>query len=219
MITKDKNILSIETSGRNCSIALSSDSEIIYYNNIEDGNQHDRMLAELIRQAMKEFNSDYSKLNAVAVSSGPGSFTGLRIGIAIAKGLAFDNAISIIPVPSLDAIVYYFLDDIKKLKKEKISSVIHSHKDYYYYKFFQGSFKEIGELKLTKADELKSVYTDDVLFVGPGIENLGGDFFREEYSFINARMISSLAQKLFKEEKFIAAKEIIPYYAQEFKPK
>ena len=99
-------ILSLETSGKTCGVAISRDNEIIAEKAIYEHNTHDRLLAKSVNELLDDVKLDINDLDAVALSAGPGSFTGLRIGAALAKGLCFDNKIKFIPVPTLESIAY-----------------------------------------------------------------------------------------------------------------
>ncbi|MBD5178742.1 MAG: tRNA (adenosine(37)-N6)-threonylcarbamoyltransferase complex dimerization subunit type 1 TsaB [Bacteroidales bacterium] len=95
------NILNIETSTEACSVALTGDCSVLA--NFEDrtGRRHAELLSGFIAQALDEAKKQERKLDAIAVSLGPGSYTGLRIGLSEAKGLAYALGIPLIGVPTL----------------------------------------------------------------------------------------------------------------------
>lgn len=95
------NILNIETSGRICSVAVSSEGEVIYQLEDLEGQNHATRLAPFVSKCMEELARKELKLDAVAVSIGPGSYTGLRIGLSLAKGLCFGLDIPLIAVSTL----------------------------------------------------------------------------------------------------------------------
>jgi tRNA threonylcarbamoyladenosine biosynthesis protein TsaB len=99
------NILLIETSSPICSVGLLSDGELKILYEETGGNIHAARAPEFV----KNITSNY-KIDAVAVSSGPGSYTGLRIGVSLAKGLAYGMNIPLIAVPTLDAMASYFVN-------------------------------------------------------------------------------------------------------------
>ncbi|MCD8072478.1 MAG: tRNA (adenosine(37)-N6)-threonylcarbamoyltransferase complex dimerization subunit type 1 TsaB [Alistipes sp.] len=94
-------ILGIETGTDICSVSLSKEGEAPAVMDSGAGNDHARTLAVLIEQILKEAGISPSGLSAVAVSSGPGSYTGLRIGVSTAKGLCYGAGIPLIAVGSL----------------------------------------------------------------------------------------------------------------------
>jgi tRNA threonylcarbamoyladenosine biosynthesis protein TsaB len=115
-------ILNIETATKNCSVSLAKNGEVIAIKELNNGNySHAEVLHPFIVDILKETNLNSTEIDAVAVSKGPGSYTGLRIGVSAAKGLCFAfnkplisiktlaslaNAISVddgIIIPMLDA--------------------------------------------------------------------------------------------------------------------
>lgn len=97
------NILAIETATSACSVALRIDGVIVARHQI-GSNIHSRVLMSMVASILSEASLSPSQLNAVAVGQGPGSFTGLRIGVGVAQGLAYGANCSMIGVSSLDAL-------------------------------------------------------------------------------------------------------------------
>ena len=97
-------ILNIETSGKICSVALTRDGALEMQLDDREGMQHANRLAPFVERCMAELHRKEEKLDAVAVSMGPGSYTGLRIGLSLAKGLAFSLGVPLIGVDTLKII-------------------------------------------------------------------------------------------------------------------
>ena len=96
-------ILNIETSTSVCSVALSMDGEVLFAKASFDGPSHAALLGVFVEEALSALKKkEGKKLDAVAVSSGPGSYTGLRIGVSVAKGLCFGFGIPLIGIHTLD---------------------------------------------------------------------------------------------------------------------
>lgn len=98
------HILCMETATEICSVALSSDSECITCQEDAKGNSHAEKIMELTDRCLKEAGLQPGDLDAVCVSSGPGSYTGLRIGTSTAKGMAYALQKPLLAVPSLEGI-------------------------------------------------------------------------------------------------------------------
>ena len=95
-------ILNIETATRNCSVALAKDGETILCKEIaEIGYSHAEKLHVFIYEILKEVNIHFNEIKAIAVSQGPGSYTGLRIGISAAKGFCYALDIPLIAIDTL----------------------------------------------------------------------------------------------------------------------
>src|SRR5574344_2077595 len=94
-------ILHIETSTNVCSVAVSEDGKVIFDKADRTGNNHAEALGSFVDEAMSFAESHAIPLDAVAVSSGPGSYTGLRIGTSMAKGVCYGRGVKLIAVPTL----------------------------------------------------------------------------------------------------------------------
>ena len=95
-------ILNIETSTDVCSVALSQDGACIYHEEDLTGPNHAERLGTFVDSAMSFADSHAIPLDAVAVSCGPGSYTGLRIGVSMAKGICYGNDLKLIAIPTLE---------------------------------------------------------------------------------------------------------------------
>ncbi len=97
-------ILQIETATSVCSVALSESGKTIHLAELNEPNVHAAKLTRLIEQVMREASLPLSDLDAVAVSKGPGSYTGLRIGVSTAKGLCYGLDVPVIAIDSLHSL-------------------------------------------------------------------------------------------------------------------
>jgi len=105
-------ILNIETSTKNCSVSLSENGKIISLKEINDGNySHAEKLHVFIDSVLNKIGIKLQQLDAVAISKGPGSFTGLRIGVSAAKGLCFSLDIPLISVSTLQSLALQITAD------------------------------------------------------------------------------------------------------------
>lgn len=97
-------ILCLDTATDICSVALTRNGKLIAYKENSDGNSHARTLLPFVEEVLKEAQVTPQELSAVAISAGPGSYTGLRIGTSTAKGLCYALEIPLIAVPTLQII-------------------------------------------------------------------------------------------------------------------
>ncbi len=100
------HILCIETSTTVCSVCVTADEKVIYFREINNGFSHAENLHGFIEEVLKESNLTFSQLSAVAVSKGPGSYTGLRIGVSAAKGLCYALNIPLISIDTLQSMTW-----------------------------------------------------------------------------------------------------------------
>ncbi len=113
---KEKAILGIETSANICSLALFTEDRIIAERVATEVNTHSLSIAPFAEEIVAEAQKDELEIVAVAVSAGPGSYTGLRIGAAFAKGYAFAKNIPLIAVSTLELLTAAFLEEIHSIE-------------------------------------------------------------------------------------------------------
>jgi tRNA threonylcarbamoyladenosine biosynthesis protein TsaB len=99
-------ILNIETATTVCSVSISQDGHILGYKEIDNGFTHSENLHLFINELLIDLNISIKQLSAIAISKGPGSYTGLRIGVSAAKGLAYALNIPLISVDTLKIMAY-----------------------------------------------------------------------------------------------------------------
>lgn len=99
-------ILNIETSTNVCSAALAIDGRVAWEKTSYEGHSHATLLGVYVEEALHEMQAKGGTLDAVAVSSGPGSYTGLRIGVSLAKGLCFGLGIPLLSIPTLKLLAH-----------------------------------------------------------------------------------------------------------------
>ena len=117
----NNTILAIETSSNICGISLIENGILINSIDKEKSNQHAEILPKLYQELQIRTNFSLSNIDALAVSIGPGSFTGLRIGLSFTKGLAFSKNLPIVPISTMIALAYNSRKFLPTL------GVIHSH--------------------------------------------------------------------------------------------
>lgn len=105
------NILAFDSSAKTASVAVTQDKKILCESIVNSGFTHSQTLAVLIDSCIKQANLTVGDIDLIAVNKGPGSFTGVRIGVALAKGLAFAKNIPVCGVSTLESLAYGFDDE------------------------------------------------------------------------------------------------------------
>lgn len=168
-------ILSVDASAVTASCALTQGEEVITQEFVNAGLTHSETLLPMIKRVMG--NHKYSELEAIAVTAGPGSFTGIRIGVATVKGLAFNDNVPCIPVSTLEAIAYNFTD-----KNTVICAVMDARRMQFYNALFKvenGVVTRICDDRAISIDDLRQELEsyESVIVAGDGaklcFENLG----------------------------------------------
>lgn len=210
------NLLSIETSGNTCGVCISDESGILADYSLYGTNQHDRMLAELVRRILADSELTIADIEAVAVSSGPGSFTGLRIGAALAKGLCFDNQPKLIAVPTLQALAYSAVEFAQRINASGIIAAMPSHKDLLYYQTFNNFAEPVTEIIVTDNQRFGEIDKNGYVLCGHGVAPDNAlPFLRT----LTVEKIAKLGFKKLLNKQFSDPQEFIPLYGQEFTPK
>ena len=106
-------ILSIETGTDICSVALANDGELMALRESDEGRDHAKKVALFVDELLRETGVQPSDIDAIAVGKGPGSYTGLRIGVSFAKGMCYALGIPLIAIGSLDALAEVAREDFE----------------------------------------------------------------------------------------------------------
>jgi tRNA threonylcarbamoyladenosine biosynthesis protein TsaB len=147
-------VLGIETSGTVCSVAWWQDGSILREYNLERKNEHAMVLAALIERGFKELGIDPAKITFVAIGSGPGSFTGLRIGMSYAKGFCFGYNIPLIPVTNFE-----LLADLAEHNNFPIYTLIEAGGGNYYTGIFKQNRSKLDGSFLSHVSQLEKLYS------------------------------------------------------------
>ncbi len=124
-------ILALETSSNICGISLVERNNILNIIDEPCHREHNERLPVLIESMFKNYNVSLDDIDAIAVNIGPGSFTGLRIGLGFAKGIAYSKNLPIIPVPSLLALAFSLKEYLPK------NGILLSHANKVFYQEFE----------------------------------------------------------------------------------
>lgn len=206
-------ILGIETSGELCSVALMVDESEFFEINILKKHIHSRKLIDMIDSVLKESGIEINKISSIAVSIGPGSFTGLRIGLTAAKGLAFGSNLPIIPVSTFNAMAVVISGF---LKPETEFAVIRnaSIEDLYFAAFVSEgtSFRTLNEISLIKKNNLEQLLSGKELIFG----DLVGNFPVKRFRGPEAADICRYAYLFGKDLLTFDYDYMEPYYLKQF---
>ncbi|MES2766096.1 MAG: tRNA (adenosine(37)-N6)-threonylcarbamoyltransferase complex dimerization subunit type 1 TsaB [Bacteroidota bacterium] len=212
-------ILSIESSGATCGVALASDKGILGEYSLFSPNLQDRLLAELVRRLLKDLNLSIEDISAVAVSAGPGSFTGLRIGASIAKALCFEETPKLIAVPTLSALAAASDEFAKSIEADGIVAIIPSHKELFYAQKFSNDGELQSEIIFAPTNEIEQMVSFKSVVCGPGAPLFKTGVTLSGLQRLTPRFIARLAGRMFLKGEFTNAEEFVPMYVQEFVPR
>ena len=213
-------ILHIETSTKNCSVSIAKSGELISLKEINNGAySHSEMLHPLIKEALLESKLTIKEIEAIAVGKGPGSYTGLRIGISAAKGLCFANDIPLISINSLEILAHSTTID-----KGYIIPMIDARRMEVYSAIYDESYTLIRETKADIIDEhsfCDKLQNHTVYFLGDGAEKCKETIVHKNAVFIknafpSAKEMTQLSYDKYKENKTEDIAYFEPFYLKNF---
>ena len=223
-------ILHIETSTEVCSVAVSEDSHVIFHQEDHSGPNHAERLGTMVDEALSFTDSHAIPFDAVAVSCGPGSYTGLRIGVSMAKGICYGRELKLIAVPTLEVLCVPVL--LREIPEEEalLCPMLDARRMEVYAGIYDRALKPVREIgaDVVTEDTYKE-YLDEhpVYFFGNGAKKC-----METINHPNARLIDGieplakwmqpLAERRLLNEQFEDVAYFVPYYLKDFvakKPK
>lgn len=213
-------ILNIETATKNCSVSISNQGKTIALKELNDGNySHAEKLHELIGQVVLEAKIELAHLKAIAVSKGPGSYTGLRIGVSAAKGLCFALDIPLISVNTLQSLALSVPVD----KGYKIP-LLDARRMEVYSQVFSEKTEKIRDVYAEIIDSdsfLDFLDAEKVYFFGDGAEKCKEIITHKNAIFIDgkfpsAKEMSAISYEKYLKNEFEDVAYFEPFYLKEF---
>ncbi|MBQ8606760.1 MAG: tRNA (adenosine(37)-N6)-threonylcarbamoyltransferase complex dimerization subunit type 1 TsaB [Bacteroidaceae bacterium] len=217
-------ILHIETSTEVCSVSVSEDGTTIFSQEDFAGQQHAVKLGSFVDEALSFINSHAIPLDAVAVSCGPGSYTGLRIGVSMAKGICYGQDLPLIGIPTLKILCVPILLFHDLPENALLCPMIDARRMEVYAALYDRSLQVVRETAADIVDEdtyLEYLEKQPVYFFGNGSGKCREKITHPNAHFIEnirplAKMMFPLAEKAIAENDFKDVAYFEPYYLKEF---
>lgn len=216
-------LLAIETTTRNCSVALFENEKVLQIKEyISDRYSHSEQLTVFIEEVIKNSKVSLKEIDAIALSKGPGSYTGLRIGTSTAKGLCYSLDIPLVSISTLRAMAfgmsrkadYTFYCPMIDARRMEVFAAIYDNSNY-----------EVREIRADIVDKYTYVdfLEDNILFFGDGslkcqaiINNVNANFLNDILP--SAKDMGELAFEKFSNKYFEDIAYFEPYYLKDFVP-
>lgn len=161
----EKPILAIETSGKICGAAVYFNDSDYYMFESSKKHSHSEKIFELIDKVLAVSGVKISELEAIAVSSGPGSFTGLRIGFSAAKGIAFGSSIPICPVPTFEAFALQMINCLPDESEFILANKVNMDELYYSRFYINGNnYIFADNLTVIRNSDLQKLSSGKLIF-------------------------------------------------------
>nr|WP_321406004.1 tRNA (adenosine(37)-N6)-threonylcarbamoyltransferase complex dimerization subunit type 1 TsaB [uncultured Carboxylicivirga sp.] len=220
-------ILSIETSTGVCSVSYSIDGNVVASKELFEANSHAAHLTVLIEQLFEENQLSAGKdLDAVAVSSGPGSYTGLRIGVSTAKGICYASDLPLIAIDSMHIMTFPIVNqDWQKSDLPYLfCPLMDARRMEVYTAIFDSAMnlKEEISAKIVDEETFTSLLSENkVVFFGNGSDKCKDVIKHENAIFVDdinplAKNLAPMAEKYFQENKFVDVAYFEPFYLKDF---
>jgi tRNA threonylcarbamoyladenosine biosynthesis protein TsaB len=224
-------ILNIETATEVCSVNLARNGKLLCEKESLEGLNHSRLLTVFIEEIFKENGYDPKQLDAVAVSKGPGSYTGLRIGVSVAKGMCYSLGIPLIAVGTLDALGEYTIQNRSNylpsecLEEETLfCPMIDARRMEVYSKLTDSKGRELEPVSAQIIDENSfSLWLKNykVIFFGNGSEKCRTALTHPNALFTgpqkaSARFMIKAVQEKYKNQEFEDVAYFEPFYLKNF---
>ncbi len=234
-----ERIILIETSTALCSTAIAEDGKIVCYRESGENRAHASLTAVFIDEMLKERNCSLKECSAVCISEGPGSYTGLRVGVSTAKGLCFGAGIPLLSVGTLEVLVNQAIrtetetsesessaSDERRENRQKfkyIVPMIDARRMEVYTAVFEGNGTRVSdtEAKVIDCDSFSDILAEGpVLFIGDGAAKCEGTIAHPNANFVQtcpkaSAMLEPAVREL-NERHFRDVAYFEPFYLKEF---
>ena len=218
-------ILNIETSTKTCSSSLALNGKLVDEKTIKsDKFVHGEKLHLIIHDLMKKNNYSFDDIDGIGISSGPGSFTGLRIGVSTAKGIAYSLNKPLLAVDSIQIMIENFTD-FKPNNSSIYFPMIDARRDEVYTAGYNDKREKIFQLNAVIVDEnfIKSLANyENIYFLGDGSKKFHQKKFKNvtilENDLNYSNGMSKLTYDKFNKNQIEDTAYFVPYYLKDFKP-
>jgi len=223
-------ILSIETSTKGCSTAIYQDAQLLALSELFHEKSSSGMLTTLIQHVVKVSGLDFQNIDAIAIAKGPGSYTGLRIGVSTAKGLCFTLDKPLLGVNTLQALawqVHSIAQSISATEIPLLCPMLDARRMEVYCALYQAdTLAQVSPTEAKIIDEnsfAEILETQKIIFFGDGAakcqDTLGkyaNAVFLKENIYPSAKSIGVLAYEAYQKNQFENVADFEPYYLKEF---
>lgn len=218
-------ILNIETSANVCSVAVSENGACIFDKEDHSGPNHAERLGSYVDEALSFTDNHAIPLDAVAVSCGPGSYTGLRIGVSMAKGICYGRGIKLIGVPTLEILcVPVLLREMVSEDNALLCPMLDARRMEVYAQVFDRALREVRPIHadVVEADTYKDFLDrGPVYFFGNGADKCKAVITHPNARFLQgieplAKNMMPLAEKRMAEQRFEDVAYFVPFYLKNF---
>ena len=205
-------ILSFDTSNSLASVAIIDDSNILSYNITKQPSQQAEKLFELISQSLEDSKVVLDDIDLLMVTNGPGSFTGVRIGLSAALGIKTASNKIVKSITNFQVLAWKARELFPN--KKQIAVILDARREQLYFQMFDINLNPLNEPSLIIIDELfRYLSEEEVVFVGDGIKFLPEEYFNENLNIVtNAEILSQASEFYWNNGGY---NDLIPLYVRQ----
>lgn len=210
-------LAAIETTGDSCAVALFEQNELVVEFSADLPRAHDRLLGKLFHDMLQTAGKQPANVDAIALSVGPGSYTGIRIGVSFAIGFAVARGIPVVPVSTLDAIAWGGRSIGTIGGRTRVLSLIPDRRGGVYAALYeiQPNFNRLTAPYNLPVDQLPPLLDENVFAVGPGAGMLGEAYahcISPETEFLRAACVGEYGCYLYRKGISVSPEHVEPLY-------
>lgn len=224
-------ILNIETATHVCSVALTEDGEVVSMRENKEGKSHASLLSYFIGEILDEQKIRVSDMDAISISQGPGSYTGLRIGVSTAKGLCYGAGIPLIAIPTLQSLAAGLMENLRQTGQAEtmedhtlLVPMLDARRMEVYSALFNTSLDWVREVKPEIIDENSYgnwLKEHNLIFFGSGASKVQKTISHPNALFVgdmelSSRHMSQLSEARYHNQQFEDVAYFEPFYLKEF---
>ncbi|MEL7587308.1 MAG: tRNA (adenosine(37)-N6)-threonylcarbamoyltransferase complex dimerization subunit type 1 TsaB [Prolixibacteraceae bacterium] len=222
-------ILNLESSTEVCSVALTKNGVLYDLMENAEGMNHARLMGAYVQEIINRNKLNFDMLSAVAVSMGPGSYTGLRIGVSLAKGICYANAIPLIAVSPLQAMSSFIIENKSRWNlpdsgEAAFCPMIDARRMEVYMALYDINNQELEGVstKIVNENSFQELLEQQtVVFFGNGSDKLNKLITHKNAVFVpniktSAQFMCSLANRAFENKQFVDLAYFEPFYLKDF---
>ncbi len=206
-------ILALETANEQCSVALVDAEQLLFFQLNHEPRVQTQQILPMIEQCLKDTNTQWSDISAIAFSRGPGSFSGVRINAAVTQALAWAHELPVIPVSTLQALAQHAY---READLTSVAAVIDARMNEVYFAQYaldqHGLMQVVGDEQLLGYDEATIQVKTDV--VGTGAKLLGHQS-HTNVCYANAQDIAEIARFALQQKQTVSADQALPVYLRD----
>lgn len=218
-------ILNIETSSATCSVALTADGMVEFHIESESDMQHAKLLGQYVERALEDATRREVEIDAVSVSCGPGSYTGLRIGMSMAKGISFARNIPLITVPTLQILAVKAMFGLRDPQgDELLIPLIDARRMEVYAAAYDFALNEVLKPQPMILDSYSFrglLDSHKCIFIGDGVAKAETVINHRNAVFVSTAMplaidMTALSERAFRRSDFADVAYVTPEYLKEY---